>query len=170
LVNQNSDYQQQMNVRQKKEFGIEVSLTWLLDDRLLREKTISDLTPEASRLHILLVDDLPARRESIARKLSRFGFKNVCHGNLRRSLSDQSKNVMDLVIAIPRDLEGNVLHELALIKGNSKFSNTPVLLVLTAPKKDDLIAASQMGADVHIIGPLSTKILAQKIGNIFQKN
>src|SRR5436305_12033932 len=101
---------------------------------------------------ILIVDDEPAIRESLAFALRRDGFEVSQAATLReaRSLSESSDLVvLDLVLP-----DGNGLEFLRSLRSRS---DVPVIVLTSRDEETDRVVGLEIGADDYVLKPFSPR-------------
>src|SRR5436305_2642491 len=107
---------------------------------------------------ILIVDDEPAIRESLAFALRRDGFEVSQAATLReaRSLSESSDLVvLDLVLP-----DGNGLEFLRSLRSRS---DVPVIVLTSRDEETDRVVGLEIGADDYVLKPFSPREVSARV-------
>jgi len=113
---------------------------------------------------ILLVDDEPAIRESLAFALRRDGFDVEQAGSLReaRNLTEAAELViLDLVLP-----DGNGLEFLRSLRSRS---DVPVIVLTSRDEETDRVVGLELGADDYVIKPFSPREVAARVRAVLRR-
>src|SRR5206468_819722 len=113
---------------------------------------------------ILIVDDEPAIRESLAFALRRDGFEVSQAATLReaRSLSDSSDLVvLDLVLP-----DGNGLEFLRSLRSRS---DVPVIVLTSRDEETDRVVGLEIGADDYVLKPFSPREVSARVRAVLRR-
>jgi two-component system catabolic regulation response regulator CreB len=113
---------------------------------------------------ILLVDDEPAIRESLAFALRRDGFDVSQAASLReaRNLTDAAELViLDLVLP-----DGNGLEFLRSLRSRS---DVPVIVLTSRDEETDRVVGLELGADDYVIKPFSPREVAARVRAVLRR-
>ncbi len=124
------------------------------------------LSPMHNKDQILLVDDDPELRRSMARYLARSGLRAMQASNGRQMQRALEKHAVDLVVlelALP-DADG-----LDLCRDLRATSNLPVLILSTRGTESERILGIEMGADDYLVKPISPRELLARIKGILRR-
>jgi DNA-binding response OmpR family regulator len=113
---------------------------------------------------ILLVDDEPAIRESLAFALRRDGFDVEQAATLReaRNLTDAAELViLDLVLP-----DGNGLEFLRSLRSRS---DVPVIVLTSRDEETDRVVGLELGADDYVIKPFSPREVAARVRAVLRR-
>ena len=113
---------------------------------------------------ILLVDDEPAIRESLAFALRRDGFDVEQAASLReaRNLTDAAELViLDLVLP-----DGNGLEFLRSLRSRS---DVPVIVLTSRDEETDRVVGLELGADDYVIKPFSPREVAARVRAVLRR-
>jgi len=113
---------------------------------------------------ILLVDDEPAIRESLAFALRRDGFDVEQAASLReaRNLTDAAELViLDLVLP-----DGNGLEFLRALRSRS---DVPVIVLTSRDEETDRVVGLELGADDYVIKPFSPREVAARVRAVLRR-
>ncbi|MFN8091685.1 MAG: protein kinase [Vicinamibacteria bacterium] len=112
---------------------------------------------------ILVVDDLPANRDLLARRLERAGFKVVCAAGGEEALDVLRRTSVDLVlldIMMPGMTGIDVLRSVRI--GRSEAS-LPVIMVTAKTESEDVIEALSLGANDYVTKPVDFPVALARI-------
>src|SRR3954451_3482648 len=113
---------------------------------------------------ILLVDDEPAIRESLAFALRRDGFTVSEAASLReaRALTDGADLViLDLVLP-----DGNGLEFLRLLRARS---DVPVIVLTSRDEETDRVVGLEIGADDYVLKPFSPREVSARVRAVLRR-
>ena len=113
---------------------------------------------------ILLVDDEPAIRESLAFALRRDGFDVEQAASLReaRNLTDAAELViLDLVLP-----DGNGLEFLRSLRSRS---DVPVIVLTSRDEETDRVVGLEMGADDYVLKPFSPREVVARVRAVLRR-
>ena len=113
---------------------------------------------------ILLVDDEPAIRESLAFALRRDGFAVSEAGSLReaRNLAGEADLViLDLVLP-----DGNGLDFLRSLRARS---DVPVIVLTSRDEETDRVVGLEIGADDYVLKPFSPREVAARVRAVLRR-
>src|SRR3954468_20086553 len=113
---------------------------------------------------ILIVDDEPAIRESLAFALRRDGFDVSQAATLReaRALSESSDLVvLDLVLP-----DGNGLEFLRSLRSRS---DVPVIVLTSRDEETDRVVGLEIGADDYVLKPFSPREVAARVRAVLRR-
>jgi DNA-binding response OmpR family regulator len=113
---------------------------------------------------ILIVDDEPAIRESLAFALRRDGFDVSQAATLReaRSLSESSDLVvLDLVLP-----DGNGLEFLRSLRSRS---DVPVIVLTSRDEETDRVVGLEIGADDYVLKPFSPREVSARVRAVLRR-
>jgi DNA-binding response OmpR family regulator len=114
---------------------------------------------------ILLVDDEPAIRESLAFALRRDGFEVSQAATLReaRALADAADLlILDLVLP-----DGNGLDFLRSLRARS---DVPVIVLTSRDEETDRVVGLEIGADDHVLKPFSPREVAARVRAVLRRS
>ncbi len=113
---------------------------------------------------ILVVDDEPAIRESLAFALARDGFDIVEAGTLKdanASAADADLIVLDLVLP-----DGNGLD---FLRGLRARTDVPVIVLTSRDEETDRVAGLEMGADDYVLKPFSPREVVARVRAVLRR-
>jgi CheY-like chemotaxis protein len=112
---------------------------------------------------ILVVDDLPANRDFLSRRLERSGFRVLCAGGGREALEVVRRGAADLVlldIMMP-DMSG--LDVLRAVRLDRSASALPVIMVTARTESEDVVEALSLGANDYVTKPVDYPVALARI-------
>ena len=112
---------------------------------------------------VLIVDDDPNILLSLEFLLSKNNYQVLIARNGMEALASVEKEVPDVVlldIMMP-DLDGYLVCE--FIKKNEAYKHAKVIFLSARSKESDIEKGYEMGADLYIVKPFSTRTLLEKI-------
>jgi DNA-binding response OmpR family regulator len=111
---------------------------------------------------ILIVDDEPAIRESLAFALTRDGFAIAEAGSLKQAAAEQADLiVLDLVLP-----DGNGLDFLRQLRAHS---DVPVIVLTSRDEEKDRVAGLEMGADDYVLKPFSPREVVARVRAVLRR-
>lgn len=112
---------------------------------------------------ILIVDDDPNILLSLEFLLSKNNYQVFIARNGMEALASIEKDIPDVVlldIMMP-DLDGYLVCE--FIRKNEAYKHAKVIFISARSKESDIEKGYEMGADLYIVKPFSTRSLLEKI-------
>lgn len=112
---------------------------------------------------VLIVDDDPNILLSLEFLLSKNNYQVFVARNGMEALASIEKEIPDVVlldIMMP-DLDGYLVCE--FIRKNEAYKHAKVIFLSARSKESDIEKGYQMGADLYIVKPFSTRTLLEKI-------
>ncbi len=112
---------------------------------------------------ILVVDDLPANRELMSRRLERSGFHVVCAASGREALDLLKRGPVDLVlldIMMPGMTGFEVLKTVRLARSPAAL---PVIMVTAKTDAEDVVEALSLGANDYVTKPVEYPVALARI-------
>jgi DNA-binding response OmpR family regulator len=112
---------------------------------------------------ILVVDDLPANRELLARRLERSGFRVLCAGGGEEALDVLRSRDVDLVlldIMMPGMTGLDVLRTVRLQRSAAAL---PVVMVTARTDSEDVVEALALGANDYVTKPVDYPVALARI-------
>jgi two-component system catabolic regulation response regulator CreB len=111
---------------------------------------------------VLIVDDEPAIRESLAFALKRDGFEVAEAASLREARSQEADLiVLDLVLP-----DGNGLDFLRSLRAKS---DVPVIVLTSRDEETDRVVGLEMGADDYVLKPFSPREVAARVRAVLRR-
>ena len=114
---------------------------------------------------ILIVDDEPAIRESLAFTLKREGFGVLEAASLKqaRALQDEEADLIILDLVLP---DGNGLDFLRSLRSRS---DVPVIVLTSRDEETDRVVGLEMGADDYVLKPFSPREVAARVRAVLRR-
>ncbi|HSD27809.1 MAG TPA: response regulator, partial [Vicinamibacteria bacterium] len=112
---------------------------------------------------ILVVDDLPANRELMSRRLERSGFRVVCAASGPEALDLLKRGPVDLVlldIMMPGMTGFEVLKTVRLARSPAAL---PVIMVTAKTDSEDVVEALSLGANDYVTKPVEYPVALARI-------
>jgi two-component system catabolic regulation response regulator CreB len=113
---------------------------------------------------ILIVDDEPAIRESLAFALRRDGFDVAQAATLREARTMAARTdlvILDLVLP-----DGNGLEFLRSLRGHS---DVPVIVLTSRDEETDRVVGLEIGADDYVLKPFSPREVAARVRAVLRR-
>jgi DNA-binding response OmpR family regulator len=111
---------------------------------------------------VLIVDDEPAIRESLAFALKRDGFEVAEAASLKEARSGEADLVvLDLVLP-----DGNGLDFLRALRAKS---DVPVIVLTSRDEETDRVVGLEMGADDYVLKPFSPREVAARVRAVLRR-
>ena len=114
---------------------------------------------------VLVVDDEPAIRESLAFALKREGFAVLEAASLReaRALIDEQAELIILDLVLP---DGNGLDFLRALRSRSDI---PVIVLTSRDDETDRVLGLEMGADDYVLKPFSPREVTARVRAVLRR-
>src|SRR5438105_10696270 len=115
-------------------------------------------------MEILVIDDEPAIRESIAFALRRDGFAISEAASLREAQARSGAAdliILDLVLP-----DGNGLE---FLRGLRAKSDVPVIVLTSRDEETDRVVGLEMGADDYVLKPFSPREVAARVRAVLRR-
>jgi DNA-binding response OmpR family regulator len=115
---------------------------------------------------VLVVDDEPAIRESLAFALKREGFGVLEAASLReaRALVDEQAELIILDLVLP---DGNGLD---FLRGLRARSDIPVIVLTSRDDETDRVLGLEMGADDYVLKPFSPREVTARVRAVLRRS
>src|SRR5215813_535641 len=112
---------------------------------------------------VLIVDDEPAIRESLAFALKRDGFEVVDVASLKEARSAEADLVvLDLVLP-----DGNGLDFLRSLR---EASDVPVIVLTSRDEETDRVVGLEIGADDYVLKPFSPREVTARVRAVLRRS
>ena len=113
---------------------------------------------------LLLVDDEPANRELLKRRLVRAGYQVAEADGGRAALTMIEQDAFDLVLldVLMPDMDG--LQTLELIRRTRSVSDLPVVMATGLAGTSDMVTALELGANDYVTKPFDMPVVLARIG------
>jgi two-component system catabolic regulation response regulator CreB len=118
-----------------------------------------------SPARILVVDDEPAIRESLAFALKREGFGVLEAASLKeaQALADEQADLIILDLVLP---DGNGLD---FLRGLRARTDVPVIVLTSRDDETDRVLGLEMGADDYVLKPFSPREVAARVRAVLRR-
>jgi two-component system chemotaxis response regulator CheY len=119
-------------------------------------------------LKILVVDDSSTMRRIIKNTLGRLNYKDVVeaeHGVEAWSYMDGNPD-LGMLITDWNMPEMNGLDLVKKVRGDSRFSDLPIIMVTTEGGKAEVITALRAGVNNYIVKPFTPQVLKEKLAAV----
>ena len=119
-------------------------------------------------MRIITVDDSSTMRRIIKNTLKKIGYGDdiLEAENGKDALDVLSANNVDVIIT---DWNMPVMDGLTFVKrvrSDSKYDDTPIIMVTTEAAKEDIILALQSGVNNYVVKPFTPDVLKDKIETV----
>ncbi len=119
-------------------------------------------------MRIITVDDSSTMRRIIKNTLKKIGYGDdiLEAENGREALDILSTKDVDIIIT---DWNMPIMDGLTFVKrirSDSKYDDTPIIMVTTEAAKEDIIAALQSGVNNYVVKPFTPDVLKDKIETV----
>ena len=120
---------------------------------------------------VITVDDSSTMRRIIKNTLKKIGYgDNILEaGDGKEALNVLANSNVDLIIT---DWNMPVMDGLTFVKhirADSKYNDTPIIMVTTEAAKEDIITALKAGVNNYIVKPFTPDVLKDKIDTVLGK-
>ena len=112
---------------------------------------------------VLIVDDEPAIRESLAFALKRDGFEVAEAASLKEARSAVEADLIVLDLVLP---DGNGLDFLRSLRTRS---DVPVIVLTSRDEETDRVVGLEMGADDYVLKPFSPREVAARVRAVLRR-
>jgi DNA-binding response OmpR family regulator len=120
-------------------------------------------------MKVMIVDDEPAIRDALARKLKREGFETVlCQDGLEglRAFHTERPDLVILDIVMPEGMDG-----LTVCRRIREVADTPVMMLSAqAVNEDDIIEGLTAGADEYLIKPVRLNEFVARVQALLRRS
>lgn len=123
----------------------------------------------AGGAHLLVVDDLEANRDLLARRVRRLGHAADMAENGRAALDMLADGNWDLVLLDITMPEMDGYETLRRIKGDPALAHIPVIMVSAIDETDSVVRCIELGADDYLTKPFNPVILRARIESSLNK-
>ena len=121
-------------------------------------------------MKFLVVDDFSTMRRIIRNLLKELGFNNVDEAEDGAiGLQKLKEGGFNFVISDWNMPNMDGLAMLQAIRADATLGKLPVLMVTAEATKENIIAASQAGANGYVVKPFTAATLDEKLNKIFEK-
>ena len=124
----------------------------------------------ATALRFLVVDDFSTMRRIVCNLLKESGFTDIEEAEDGTSALHKLRNgKFDFVVSDINMPNMNGVQLLGEMKKDPSLKHIPVLMVTAEARKDDILAAAQLGAAGYVVKPFTKAILEDKVVFILKK-
>lgn len=117
----------------------------------------------------LVVDDSMTMRRIVINTLKTIGFDNVVEaGDGKDAMAKLLSEGADFLITDWNMPEMSGLDLVKWVRGNTQFTNIPILMVTTRGNKEDVIEAMKLRVNNYIVKPFTAQGLKEKIDQILK--
>jgi signal transduction histidine kinase len=127
------------------------------------------LSTAAVRGHLLVVDDDPANREVLCRRLERQGHDVRTATSGREALSILGEAAFDLVLLDIMMPEMDGYEVLGRIKSDSSLQHIPVVMISALNELQSVVRCVEAGAEDYLTKPFNATLLKARIGASLEK-
>lgn len=113
--------------------------------------------------YVLVVDDIEANRDVLARRLRREGFRVAVAAGGRRALQMLAKEDFDLVLLDLMMPDLNGLEVLARLKADERLRQVPVIMISALDEAEGVIRCIEAGAEDYLPKPFDPVLLRARI-------
>jgi two-component system chemotaxis response regulator CheY len=119
-------------------------------------------------LKLLVVDDSSTMRRIIKNTLSRLGYEDVLEGEdgLQGWTVLNENTDIGMLITDWNMPEMNGLELVKKVRGDSRFSDLPIIMVTTEGGKAEVITALKAGVNNYIVKPFTPQVLKEKLAAV----
>lgn len=100
---------------------------------------------------VMVVDDIPVVRETVAKLLRHEGFETICAANGREALDAARRSPPALVLLDVMMPEMNGMQFLEQLRGDPKIQNTPVIMMTANSDDEWQRRALQLGVSEYLV-------------------
>lgn len=115
---------------------------------------------------ILIVEDDPALRVLLGRRLQENGFKSITAQSAPEALQALKDQEIDLILL---DIMLPGISGLDICKTVRRMSNVPIIMLSARTEETDRILGLELGADDYVAKPFSTKELIARIRAVLRR-
>lgn len=110
-------------------------------------------------MKVLIADDELRLRKVVSLHLKKSGFDVFEAGNGQQAVDMAQELIPDVIVLDVMMPEKTGLEACAEIKADSRFKNTPIILLTAMAESDDIKKGKDAGADEYLTKPFSPKEL-----------
>jgi signal transduction histidine kinase len=119
--------------------------------------------------HLLVVDDDPANREVLCRRLQRQGHDVQTAGGGRDALRAMRENAYDLVLLDIMMPEMDGYEVLRQIKADERLQHIPVIMISALNELQSVVRCIEAGAEDYLTKPFNATLLKARIDSSLEK-
>lgn len=123
-------------------------------------------------IKVLVVDDMLTMRKIVSKTCQTIGFKDIqeaSDGAKAWEIISSAKPAIGLIISDWNMPNCTGIELLKRVRGDSRFKNTPFLLVTAETEKTQIIEALQAGVSGYVIKPFTKESLEKQLGEAHKK-
>ncbi|MDD5160413.1 MAG: chemotaxis response regulator CheY [Sulfuricurvum sp.] len=119
-------------------------------------------------MKLLVVDDSSTMRRIIKNTLSRLGYEDVLEGEdgLQGWTVLNENPEIGMLITDWNMPEMNGLELVKKVRGDTRFSDLPIIMVTTEGGKAEVITALKAGVNNYIVKPFTPQVLKEKLAAV----
>lgn len=119
-------------------------------------------------MKLLVVDDSSTMRRIIKNTLSRLGYEDVLEGEdgLQGWTVLNENSDIGMLITDWNMPEMNGLELVKKVRGDTRFSDLPIIMVTTEGGKAEVITALKAGVNNYIVKPFTPQVLKEKLAAV----
>ncbi|MBW4520486.1 MAG: response regulator [Scytolyngbya sp. HA4215-MV1] len=118
---------------------------------------------------VLIVDDVEANRDLLARRLKRQGHVVVMAEHGRQAIELMRQQTFDLVLLDIMMPEMNGYQVLEYLKADAELRHIPVIMISALDDVDSVVRCIELGAEDYLFKPFNPTILKARIGACLEK-
>ena len=130
---------------------------------------VGGLAPGARTGFLLVVDDVEANRDVLARRLARQGYAVATAENGRQALQRLRTDAFDLVLLDIMMPEIDGYQVLQQLKADETLRHIPVIMISALNEMDSVARCIEMGAEDYLPKPFNPILLKARIGACLEK-
>lgn len=127
------------------------------------------MNPDGSGAHLLVVDDLEANRDLLARRVQRMGHVADLAENGKAAVDMLGHGSWDLVLLDITMPEMDGYETLRRIKDDPALEHIPVIMVSAIDETDSVVRCIELGAEDYLTKPFNPVILRARIESSLNK-
>lgn len=125
--------------------------------------------PRPGQSRLLVVDDLPANRDVLSRRLERQGHYVATAANGREGLDRLRKEAFDLVLLDVLMPEMDGYQMLQQLKSDDRLRHIPVIMISALGELDSVVRCIELGAEDYLPKPFNPILLRARLGACLEK-
>lgn len=125
-----------------------------------------------SKIRVLVVDDMMTMRKMVGKALKEIGFTDITEaadGALGWEAISGTKDAFGLIVSDWNMPNCTGLELLKRVRGDSRLSKTPFVLVTAEAEQHQIVEAVKAGVSNYVIKPFTTESLREKIEAVHRK-
>jgi len=126
------------------------------------------ITIKGFQLKLLVVDDSSTMRRIIKNTLARLGYKDILEGvdGLEGWAQMDTNPDIEMLITDWNMPEMNGLELVKKVRADTRFKDTPIIMVTTEGGKAEVITALKAGVNNYIVKPFTPQVLKEKLSAV----